>query len=140
MLLRQKGMQSHEIGATLLATFVSELKKSYALCHFITKYFLLQTTLNSISKSFSTKYQNWVPYLFRIRLSNYILWGLGTSFFSKSLVLCVLWTDFIQIVHAIESKKRKISDRFSISWKKIFFLNYSSVSNKVWVKKNCTTA
>ena len=42
MLLRQQGMQGHEIGATLLATFVSELKKSYTLCHFITKYFLLQ--------------------------------------------------------------------------------------------------
>ena len=56
MLLRQQVMQGHEIGATLLATFVSELKKSYTLCHFITKYFLLQTTLNSISESFSTKY------------------------------------------------------------------------------------
>ena len=109
MLLRQQGMQGHEIGATLLATFVSELKKSYTLCHFITKYFLLQTTLNSISKRFS-KYQIRV-YLFRIRRGT-TLGPWDKLPFKKP---CIMWTDFTNC--ACKKVKKKISDRFSILWK-----------------------
>ena len=89
------------------------IEKSYTLCHCITRSFLLQTTLNSISKRFS-KYQNRV-YLFRIRRGT-TLGPWDKLSFKKP---CIMWTDFTNC--ACKKVKKKISDRFSILWKQFFF-------------------
>ena len=92
------------------------IEKSYTLCicHCITRSFLLQTTLNSISKRFS-KYQIRV-YLFRIRRGT-TLGPWDKLSFKKP---CIMWTDFTNC--ACKKVKKKISDRFSILWKQFFFL------------------
>ena len=92
------------------------IEKSYTLCHCIARSFLLQTTLNSISKRFS-KYQNRV-YLFRIRRGT-TLGPWDKLSFKKP---CIMWTDFTNC--ACKKVKKKIPDRFSILWKQFFFRNY----------------
>ena len=96
------------------------IEKSYTLCHCITRSFLLQTTLNSISKRFS-KYQIRV-YLFRIRRGT-TLGPWDKLSFKKP---CIMWTDFTNC--ACKKVKKKISDRFSILWKQFFLEIIHSVS------------